>query len=113
VLICLASLMLIIGISSMAVAMGAASNSAFQQSLTPQNQANASPGSPPPAAPPASFNPQRFIFGMLGMYLLPGLFGLALGGTALWSLLSRETGAWFSFAWRIRDEHRRLRHELG
>jgi hypothetical protein len=47
------------------------------------------------------------------MYMLPGVFGALLGITALWSLLTRETAAWFRFASSIRQEHRQLRRELG
>jgi serine/threonine protein kinase len=60
-----------------------------------------------------TFDPRRFIYGMVGMYMLPGLFGLLLGIAALWSLLTHESAAWFRLAKSIRDEHRLLRHELG
>jgi len=50
---------------------------------------------------------------MIAFYGLPLAVGLALGGTALWNLLSRATGAWFRFAAEIRREHRELRERLA
>jgi serine/threonine protein kinase len=112
-------------------------SASFQAALQPQTQAspgdpaqppqpspvNASPSADDPDTQPAQpapgkanppgFSPQRMIYGMVGMYMLPGVFGALLGITALWSLLTRETAAWFRFASSIRQEHRQLRRELG
>jgi hypothetical protein len=60
-----------------------------------------------------TFQPQRFILAMVSFYALPGVFGLLLGITALWSLLTRAAGEWFRFASSIREEHRQLKREIG
>ena len=106
-ILCLASMALLLGLGVGVIgALGANSSINNEWGIADQPD-----GTPDPNAPP--FNPRNFIFGMFAMYALPGLMGLLLGGTALWSLLSRETGAWFRFARQTRWEHRQLRRELG
>ncbi|HEX5103146.1 MAG TPA: serine/threonine-protein kinase [Pirellulaceae bacterium] len=57
--------------------------------------------------------PQNFVYALMGFYGLPIAVGLFLGGTALWALLNRATGAWFRFAAEIRAEHRLVRMRLA
>jgi hypothetical protein len=112
ILLSLASLGLTIMLCSMALS---ASGTAFSQELDGAAQ-RASQTSDPDPAGGAKFqasNARQFIYGMIGMYLIPGVFGLMLGITAPWSLLTREAAAWFRFAASIREEHRQLRRELG
>jgi serine/threonine protein kinase len=106
-LLCLASLALVAGLSAGAI--GAASaGSSLDKEFGIENGPD---GQPNPNNPP--FSARNMVFGMLAMYALPGFMGLLLGGTALWSLLSRPTGAWFRFARQTRWEHKQLRRELG
>jgi serine/threonine protein kinase len=108
ILLCLASLSLMIALGSFAL--WSAGSNEFTAAMDREAAKKATNEGEP--APPA-FDPRRFIYGMVGMYMMPGVFGLMLGVTALWSLLSREAAAWFRFAAAIRKEHRQLRHEIG
>jgi serine/threonine protein kinase len=66
----------------------------------------------PNAADP-NFRPQNFLYALLGFYGMPFFVGLLLGGTALWALLNRATGAWFRFAAEVRAEHWLVRQRLA
>jgi serine/threonine protein kinase len=110
VLLSLAALTATISLGSFAV--WSASNSEFSEAM---DEAMKPPEGDPAPLPDgeAPFDPRRFIYGMVGMNMLPGVFGCMLGMTALWSLLTREAAAWFRFAAAIRREHKQLRRELG
>jgi serine/threonine protein kinase len=116
VLLSLSSFVFIIALTWFAVwsSSSAEWNAAMEEAMDEQVETQPVPeagqdstGSPPP------FDPRRFVYGMVGMYILPGVFGMMLGVTALLSLLTREAAAWFRFAHSIREEHRLLRRELG
>ena len=110
--ICAASLFLIISLGSMAVSISSKSNqSAINPNTGTKLPAEEAQALTDPAATP--FDNQRFLYGMLGMYLVPGVFGMVLGGTALCALLTRGTAAWFQTSRLIREEHRLLRRELA
>jgi serine/threonine protein kinase len=114
ILLSLASLGLTIMLCSLALS---ASGTAFSQELdgAAQRQKASETSDPDPSGANKfqASNARQFIYGMIGMYLVPGIFGLMLGLTALWSLLTREAAAWFRFAQSVRQEHRQLRRELG
>jgi serine/threonine protein kinase len=112
ILLSLASLGLTITLCAFALS---ASASGFAQELDGAAQREAEKSDPNPSGGQQTqvSGARQFIYGMIGMYMVPGVFGLMLGITALWSLLTREAAAWFRFAASIRQEHRQLRRELG
>ena len=77
---------------------------------------NQAPGTEPAEAADdgelATFDPNRFMYGMIGMYSLPPVVGLFMGAAGIWWLLGRRTGEWFAFAAHLREEHRRLKEEF-
>lgn len=111
-LLSLASLGATIALCTLAMS---ASGSAFAQELdgAAQRESEKIASDPSGANTIQVSSGRQFIYGMIGMYMVPGVFGLMLGLTALWSLLTRETAAWFRFARSVREEHRQLRRELG
>jgi serine/threonine protein kinase len=89
------------------------SGSAFAQQLDDAAQREKDAQDPSATNTTPVSNARQFIYGIVGMYMVPGVFGVMLGVTALWSLLTREAAAWFRFAHIIRLEHKQLRRELG
>jgi hypothetical protein len=67
----------------------------------------------PPAEGVEQISPRNLFLGILAMYTLPIVMGLALGSFALWCLLCRASGQWFYFASQLRQEHKAARELLA
>jgi len=66
----------------------------------------------PPPEGVERISPRNMLLGILAMYMLPVVMGLALGSSALWCLLCRASGNWFDFASQLRREHKAAREQL-
>jgi hypothetical protein len=66
----------------------------------------------PPPEGVERISPRNMLLGILAMYMLPVVMGLALGSSALWCLLCRASGNWFHFASQLRREHKAAREQL-
>jgi serine/threonine protein kinase len=97
----------LVGVVAMIVGMvGLFTNDLSALGLEPDEPPTAVAGQPP-------FSTRNMFLGMLAMYLLPVVMGLALGSSALWCLLCRTTGRWFRFARELRLEHRAAKEHLA
>jgi len=100
----------LVGIVMVVIAVFAALNNDFGPvglDPEPASQGGAAPAGGPP------FSMRNMVLGMIAMYSLPIVMGLALGGSALWCLLCRATGRWFRFARDLRLEHRAAKEQLA